>query len=386
LRRILIALTERHCPRRLIVTPFSRDDSDTGAPEALGRKELMEHAIKRLMLRFRSRRASRSSILVHSHGTALEHTWRIYSFGDLDLKKVLEGLPELFHSKECRTIKSGKKIRVFRSPLHIGRAVKLVYIKQYNALYFRHRLASIFYDSPALRALFGAAILLREGYATARPIAAVEHRYRGLLINSFYLSEEIAGAKTVRDYWRESLHSLTGIEGFLKRRAVLRALAQLFRSLHERHIYHNDLKASNILARDSGPTIDGVFNLIDLQGVRKCGYLSHRRRIKNLAQLNRTLGNDLSRTEKLSFIRAYVDDRISDRRKTRRVVEKILKETARQRLRHPIDESDLNHKGTSRANEIDSIEHGISIDAERFFYDAKRIAPLIAASMIGAGL
>ena len=71
-------------------------------------------------------------------------------------------------------------------------------------------------------------------------------------------------------------------------------------------------------------------NCIDLQGVRKCFYLSKRRRIKNLAQINRTLGNHLTTTEKLSFIKAYIGDEISDRRYARHLIRSILKETSRQ--------------------------------------------------------
>jgi len=111
---------------------------------------------------------------------------------------------------------------------------------------------------------------------------------------------------------------------------VLRTLARLFKSVHEKRIYHNDLKASNILARDKGPATKEMYSLIDLQGVRKCFYLSKRRRIKNLAQINRTLGNHLTTTEKLSFIKAYIGDEISDRRYTRHLIRSILKETSRQ--------------------------------------------------------
>jgi serine/threonine protein kinase len=158
-----------------------------------------------------------------------------------------------------------KKIRVVRLPLRIGRTIKSVYIKQHNALSFWHRLASLFCASAALRSLSGATTLLREGYSTARPIAAVEYRRWCVLIKSFYLSEEIMDAKTIADYWRENLVSLKVREGHLKRRAVLRELARLFKSLHESKIYHNDLKASNILAVDKGSPTESIFSLIDLQ-------------------------------------------------------------------------------------------------------------------------
>ncbi|HSK29205.1 MAG TPA: lipopolysaccharide kinase InaA family protein, partial [Candidatus Limnocylindria bacterium] len=217
--------------------------------------------------------------------------------------------------------------------LRIGDRLKPVYIKQHNALSFRSRLGAVIGASPSQRALSGAAVLLREGFATAQPIAAVEQRYRGVLIKSFYLSEAIERAKTIAEYWCEELRPLQGHEGRLKRRAFLRALAHLFKSLHEKRIYHNDLKASNILAHDPGPTNRGMFSLIDLQGARKCCFLSRRRRFKNLAQLNRTLGADLSRTEKLFFMKAYWGDQNSGRRERKRVVRTILKETSRQLVR-----------------------------------------------------
>jgi hypothetical protein len=67
--------------------------------------------------------------------------------------------------------------------------------------------------------------------------AALEYRHWGVLIKSLYISEEIAGAKTIADHWRENLGCLTGVEGRLKKRVVLRKLARLFKSLHEQRIY-----------------------------------------------------------------------------------------------------------------------------------------------------
>ena len=277
-----------------------------------------------------------NSVLVHRCVKSQAHTLRAYGFANYALDETLTRLPDLFLHRECQTVKLEKKIRVVRLPLRIGRTIRSVYIKQHNALAFRHRLASFFCPSAALRSLCGAATLLQEGYATARPVAAVEYRRWGVLIKSFYVSEEIAEAKTIADYWREDLLAREGIEGRLKRRAVLRKLAHLFKSLHERRIYHNDLKAANILALDKGPANEEVLNLIDLQGVRKCFYLSRRRRIKNLAQINRNLGNHLTRTEKLSFINAYIGDRIFDRTKRRQIVRSILKETNRQMVREKL--------------------------------------------------
>jgi len=239
-------------------------------------------------------------------------------------------LPDLVLEENCKVVKLEKKIRVFRLPLRIGRAIKFVYVKQHNALSFWHRLTSLFCASAALRSLSGAATLLREGYATARPIAAVEHRRRGVLIRSFLSCRGSNGSKNDRRLLVRGPPFAKRHRRSLEKTGRVENIGILFKSLHEKRIYHNDLKASNILVRDKGPATKEMYSLIDLQGVRKCFYLSKRRRIKNLAQINRTLGNHLTTTEKLSFIKAYIGDEISDRRYARHLIRSILKETSRQ--------------------------------------------------------
>ena len=281
-------------------------------------------------------------------------TLRIYCVDEAGLEETLAQLPELLRRRECQTIKEEKKISVFRIPLRLGQTIRWVYVKQHTALTPGYRLASICYASAARRSLCGAFTLLHAGYATARPVAAVEQCHFALLRTSFYLSEEIAGAKNITNHWREDLALLKGVDGYRKRRAVLRALARLFQSLHRQGIYHNDLKASNILALDQGPAAASDFSLIDVQGVRKCLYISERRKIKNLAQLNRTLGKFLSQTEKLVFVKAYMGQRTYDRRKQRRFIHSILEATRRQiireRVRHPAEECEELVGRTSEAD------------------------------------
>jgi len=170
----------------------------------------MERATGKSVMSVRSERAFESSSFVFSRRKTPEQTVRIYCVGELGLDERLVRLPDLVLDEDCQVVKLEKKISVFRLPLRIGRAIKFVYVKQHNALSFWHRLTSLFCASAALRSLSGAAALLREGYATARPIAAVEYRRRGVLIKSFYVSEEIAGAKTIADYWREDLFPIKG--------------------------------------------------------------------------------------------------------------------------------------------------------------------------------
>jgi hypothetical protein len=258
---------------------------------------------------------------------------KIYTAGATGLDEALMSQPDPFLQPRCRVIKNEKKIRVGFMPMRVGGEIKNVYMKQHNALTLGHRLAAMFLPSAAMRSLGGALVLLRAGHDTAKPVAAVEYRRWGILIKSLYFSEEIPAARTVDAFWREHLVTLRGTNAYHKRRAFLRALARLLSSLHRQRIYHNDLKASNILIRNEQAPLERLFSLIDLQGLKRCLYVSRRRRIKNLAQLGRTLGRCMSRSEKLFFLKAYGEFSLLGRRRKRALISAVLEETKRQVLR-----------------------------------------------------
>lgn len=237
----------------------------------------------------------------------------------------------LFGHPGCEVIKDQRKIKVARAPLEVGGKSAWIYVKRYNIFSWRHRLGSLFTRSGALRSLAGAETLKGAGFRTGEPVAAVEVRSAGMLTKSFYLSEEIAGAKTADAYWREELLPVRSAAGFHGRRNFLARLANLFRSLHNAGIYHNDLKDANILVLAG----DGEerFYLLDLEGIRKGRCLSERRRIKNLVQLHRTLGAILTASERLFWLREYLGGPFSKRAARRRCLRKILLAAGRKERR-----------------------------------------------------
>ncbi len=229
----------------------------------------------------------------------------------------------IFAAPDCVMIKDQSKIRVARVRLPAVQFPAPVYVKRYNAFSWRYRIQSFFSRSGALRSLRGAAILRNAGVATANPLAAVEVRLWGMLASSFYLSEEIIAAKTADAYWRENLKTISGKVGLHRRRRFLTDLSGLFKTVHGARIYHNDLKDFNILVREDGNGREEFF-VLDLEGVRRCGYLSLRRRVKNLVQLHRTLGRLLSRTDKLRFLKSYLSAERAAQKALAPWVKKIL--------------------------------------------------------------
>jgi tRNA A-37 threonylcarbamoyl transferase component Bud32 len=239
-----------------------------------------------------------------------------------------------FHLAGCEIIKDQRKIKVARITVKIQGDTKTVYLKRYNAFSWRYRFGSIFQSSGAVRSLRGAVILSESGIPTVRPLAAVDSRSWGMLTGSFFLSEEIENGKTADAYWREELLTMKGKEGMRRRNRFVGAIGELFRSLHERGVYHNDLKDANILVRPDSSAAE-QFYLLDLEGIRRYRKLNRRRQIKNLVQLNRTLGKYLRATDKLRFLESYLGPSFSNRIDKRDWVASVLRQSNRlDRLRN----------------------------------------------------
>jgi serine/threonine protein kinase len=262
------------------------------------------------------------NFVLHQYGGC--NIWLDANFADPQFIGVLKNPDRLFDLPACAVIKDQRKIKVARVVIAINGEKHPIYVKRYNSFSLRHRFGSIFTVSGGAKSLRGAAILNRNSIATAKPIAAVEERIQGMVLRSFYLSAEISGGITVDAYWLNNLKSLGHFEGGRRRRVFLQALGGLFNQLHGQGVYHNDLKDANILAVPVGDTKSIDLYLLDLEGVRQYRLLSESRRVKNLVQLNRTLGRHLTGTQRLTFLRAYLGRSFSDRELRRSLIAKVV--------------------------------------------------------------
>jgi serine/threonine protein kinase len=234
----------------------------------------------------------------------------------------------LFKENGCLVLKNEKKIKVGRIPIDVSGQRRLLYVKRYNAFSARAKLTSMFNHSGAVRSLQGAAILKRAGISTATPVAAMESRRCGMVMKSFYISEEIVDGMTSDRYWQSVAKDS---QRFFRRRRFLESLAALFKMLHDRGIYHNDLKDANILVVPEKEKMS--FYLLDLEGVRLYASLNHRRRIKNLVQLNRTLGRFTRRADKLYFLKVYLGQVFRNRLQKRRWMTEVVEQSRRRDLK-----------------------------------------------------
>ena len=255
--------------------------------------------------------------------------WVDQNFANPSFVDSLAHADRWFDDPSCQIIKSEEKVRIGRLTVKIADDEHSIYLKQFNPVSLRRWLGSFFGRSRAFRALRGSLILSAARVSIAAPFAAVEWRAWGALTKSFFVTREVVGGKTTDAFWLQELRSLRGRKGFERRRTFLAGLAELFRSLHAQHVYHNDLKDANILAvaKSTGDAV--AFFLLDLEGVKRYSRLSEKRRVKNLAQLNRTLGRHVGRPEKLYFLRRYLGPAFLDRKLKRQLVSKVLRRSRR---------------------------------------------------------
>jgi hypothetical protein len=262
--------------------------------------------------------------------------WLSRGVADPQFADRLVTADRLFEDASCRIIKDQRKIKIGRLTVQVSGISRSIYVKKYNRFALRYAISGLIFGSGALRSLRGATLLAHGAIPTVIPVAAVEERTFGMLRQSFFISEEIVGGRPARASWI-ALRERPGIAGIHYRRAFLRGLALLFQKLHGLRIYHNDLKEANILAAAVDETPEIQFFLLDLEGVRRCRWLSARRRIKNLVQIYRTLGPHLSRAQQLFFLKTYLGPEFSQLRRKRRLI-RVLRRRARrvteQKARH----------------------------------------------------
>ena len=239
--------------------------------------------------------------------------WIADRYADPTTVALFQDVDGLLRRPDCRIIKDQRKIKVGHLTIELAGQACSVYIKRYNAYSARQRLGSLLMRSGAMRALRGVARLKSVGVAVPEPIAVIEKQALGNSAGSFFVTHEVAG-KTADRYWCEDLTQSAADLRRLQRRRLLEGLARLFRRLHDQRIYHNDLKDVNILVVPDPTSDSESFVLLDLEGVQRCGTLSVRRQQKNLVQLNRTLGNHVSRSLRWYFLKEYFRGQSSSHR------------------------------------------------------------------------
>ena len=243
-----------------------------------------------------------------------------------------------------------------------GTTVTLVSLPTGAVVIKHHRLStwrqwgdSLLHGSPAVRSWQGAQLLQAAGITVPRPLAVAEQRAAGLVYESFYVSEALLSHIPLNVYWKTQQQPRPRQQ----RRSFLCALAEFVRTLHTAGLYVGDLKDENVMIKEQGAQ-QWRFILVDLDRVTHKGSLSQSRRLKNLVQLERTLGRNASVNDRLFFLHQYLGTPLPPRAQRHALLEQILdlrdrknREYARRRARYHRQQRDT----TPRLPDIVRTDH-----------------------------
>ncbi|MDR4509280.1 MAG: lipopolysaccharide kinase InaA family protein [Candidatus Brocadiaceae bacterium] len=203
-----------------------------------------------------------------------------------------------------QTIKVSTKVGITRIPVANEKFEHLC-IKEYRYLSPLKGIAYYFFGSPAQKAWFAAHGLKALGFLTPQSVALFETKANGRLTKSFLIMEDISRCLPCDAYVIQRFGNSHRKVNFKTKTRFIFTLANSFKNLHNSGIYHRDLKANNIMVDESNTTWS--FFYLDLDRVHFYKKITSKIRANNLSQLNASLPNTITYTDRLRFYRTYAE-------------------------------------------------------------------------------
>jgi hypothetical protein len=219
-------------------------------------------------------------------------TWK--SDPSISLSGLRAAIQEAEKARGTKIIKSEKRIRVFRAHL-LGRDA---IIKRYDLIDVGDRLKYLFRASRAHRAWAAARTLTELGIPTPEPLGFLEIRTGPFVTRSYFITAFISDAQSARTWIKPWLSTRPHEFRERFRKEVVNLLLDLYRN----GIYHGDTKSANMLLRSPDEPDRRAFFWIDLECVQFGVQPTRRQIIRNLVQLNGSLGSKVSEEDRMAFL------------------------------------------------------------------------------------
>ncbi len=228
------------------------------------------------------------------------------AFSSPKIITLLQDPGQAFSAPGRRMIKNSNTTSSCILPAMIAGDAAGIFFKRYNYQSALYALKYLVRASRGKRTWKAAHALLARGVPTPEPVAYGEKRRGRMLRESFFVTRAIAHAIPLSALLAEAGPGAR--EGYtFDRAAFIRRAALLVRMMHERGIWHRDLKAGNILVE---PIPGGGMQLYltDLDGIRVKDTVRRAERIRDLARLNRSLiaSPALSVRDRHRFLQCYL--------------------------------------------------------------------------------
>lgn len=234
------------------------------------------------------------------------HVHHLRAIPAASFRELIPGHREALARGGAAVLKDAHRSALTRQMLGAPDGPEPVIVKEYRLGSWRERIKNVLRRPRPISAWIAGNGLRVRGFEVAEPLALVL-RGRGAFAREAFLFMRDMG-----DDARADLVVLRRFAGALDadlradKRRLLSAGARLFRRLHAEGVYHADLKAVNLFVREDGRGARIV--LADYDRVEFGVSVSHRRRVKNLAQLSASIPICITLADRLRFFREYVAD------------------------------------------------------------------------------
>ena len=210
------------------------------------------------------------------------------------IKKRVEEHHRMVLEKSSGLVKSSPEVTV--SILENGGGK--VSVKNHRPCAFWDSFREHFRRSRGMKAWIAGNGLKVRGVPSLRPLALMENRdWSGLRESSFLM--EVSEAHQELDRY-----ILQSLGDFKEKRRFVTAFARWFSCLHQRGIFHQDMKTCNILVSKGRDTWG--FHLLDLEDVRLDEKVGEKQLFRSFLQLNTSTPKMVTTTDRFRFFRAYL--------------------------------------------------------------------------------
>lgn len=223
--------------------------------------------------------------------------FRYYHRRDFDLDKVKSIVEEhlrLLRESPSSLAKNAPEVSV---SIMKDEGVR-VCVKHFRNLNLWRTFKDHFRQPKGLKSWVGSHGLRVRGIPSLTPLALVEKRRWWGLRESFFLMETSETGQEMDRYILERLGDLQ------KKRLFTKAFAQWLSYLHQKGVFHQDMKTCNILVSENGG--GWKFHLLDQEDISLDEKVGSEKLFKSFLQLNTSTPRTVTRTDRFRFLNEYL--------------------------------------------------------------------------------
>ena len=247
------------------------------------------------------------------------------------LKLGIENPGRAIKDSKVKIIHNGLRSLVVSLAINHEGLRQRIALKYYKRPGLSRKLKDVFRSSKAAKEWIAGDRLLELGVKTPVPLAVGGRRRFRFLQESFLITEEVTGSKTLSPYLAVFAPPPSK-EKIKEKRDFISRLAREVGRIHNQGFFHGSLSVANVLVRKT-PQGNMSFYFLDLGYAKAQRMVSPYQKVKDLATLSKRIPSFITKTDKLRFFRVYCKEtgltKADAGRYLKRIENRVLK-----RLKH----------------------------------------------------